>query len=134
MYKRSITYTDYFGDERTETVYFNLNRAELMKLELGTHGGYAAMLQELIDSNDGPKIMDIFAKIIHMAYGEKSEDGRRFIKSDKLSTEFEQTPMYDQLFMELCTDAKLAAEFVNGIIPADLQEKANVVSVARQNK
>ncbi len=136
MYKRTITYTDYFGQERKEDVYFNLNRSELTKLQLSTQRGYVNMLQDLIDKNDGPTIMKTFDEIIRMAYGEKSEDGRRFIKSPELSEAFTQTPMYDQLYMELCTDAKAAAEFVNNIIPQDLRDEASkqdVVAVARQN-
>lgn len=136
MYKRTITYTDYFGQERKEDVYFNLNRSELTKLQLSTQRGYVNMLQDLIDKNDGPTIMKTFDEIIRMAYGEKSEDGRRFIKSPELSEAFTQTPMYDQLYMELCTDAKAAAEFVNNIIPQDLRDQASkqdVVAVARQN-
>lgn len=136
MYKRTITYTDYFGQERKEDVYFNLNYSELTKLQLSTQRGYVNMLQDLIDKNDGPTIMKTFDDIIRMAYGEKSEDGRRFIKSPELSEAFTQTPMYDQLYMELCTDAKAAADFVNGIIPQDLRgeaSKQNVVTMARQN-
>lgn len=136
MYKRTITYTDYFGQERKEDVYFNLNYSELTKLQLSTQRGYVNMLQDLIDKNDGPTIMKTFDDIIRMAYGEKSEDGRRFIKSPELSEAFTQTPMYDQLYMELCTDAKAAADFVNGIIPQDLRSEAskqNVVTMARQN-
>lgn len=136
MYKRTITYTDYFGQERKEDVYFNLNYSELTKLQLSTQRGYVNMLQDLIDKNDGPTIMKTFDNIIRMAYGEKSEDGRRFIKSPELSEAFTQTPMYDQLYMELCTDAKAAADFVNGIIPQDLRgeaSKQNVVTMSRQN-
>lgn len=136
MYKRTITYTDYFGQERKEDVYFNLNRSELTKLQLSTQRGYVNMLQDLIDKNDGPTIMKTFDEIIRMAYGEKSEDGRRFIKSPELSEAFTQTPMYDQLYMELCTDAKAAAEFVNNIIPQDLRDEASkqdVAAVVRQN-
>lgn len=136
MYKRTITYTDYFGQERTEDVYFNLNQSELTKLQLSTQRGYVNMLQDLIAKNDGPTIMKTFDEIIRMAYGERSEDGRRFIKSPELSEAFAQTPMYDKLYMELCTDAKAAADFVNGIIPKHLRDEASkqdIVSVARQN-
>lgn len=135
MYKRTITYTDYFGEEREEAIYFNLNRAELMKLELSTQQGYTKMLQDLIAKKDGPTIMQTFDKIIRMAYGEKSEDGRRFVKSEALSEAFTQTPMYDQLFMELCTDSKAAAEFVKNIIPQDLQAEVaepNIIDMVRQ--
>lgn len=135
MFKKTITYEDYNGTSRTEDFYFNLNRSELTKLELSQQSGYGAMMQRIIDANDGPAIMEIFDKIVRMAYGVKSEDGRRFMKSEEISDEFAQTPAYDSLFMELCTDSKAAANFINGIIPADLREQAqeNVVDMARKN-
>jgi hypothetical protein len=125
MFKKTITYEDYNGISRTEDFYFNLNRSELTKLELSQQSGYGAMMQRIIDANDGPAIMEIFDKIVRMAYGVKSEDGRRFMKSEAISDEF----------MELCTDSKAAANFINGIIPADLREQAqeNVVDMARKN-
>ena len=95
------------------------------------------MMRRAVDSNNGPEIMNMFDKIIRMAYGEKSEDGRRFVKSEAISEAFSQTPAYDELFMSLCTDSKAAADFVNNIIPADLREQANqqenVVTMARKN-
>jgi hypothetical protein len=137
MYRRTMTYTDYFGTERTEDVYFNLNQAELTKLQLSTQNGYVDMLQRLIDAKDGPAIMETFDKIIRMAYGEKSSDGRRFIKSEELSEAFTQTPMYEALYMELCTDAKAAAEFVKAILPEQLIKQAEqqntITDVVRQN-
>lgn len=137
MFKKTIKYTDYNDVERTEDFYFNLSRAELTKLELSYQSGYAEMMRRAIDANNGPEIMSMFDRIIRMAYGEKSEDGRRFVKSEDISEAFAQTPAYDSLFMELCTDAKAAADFVNNVIPADLREQANqqenVVTMARKN-
>lgn len=124
MLKKTITYTDYNGTERTENHYFNLSKAELTEMELSTTGGFAEMIQNIIDAQDGPAIMKIFKDIILKAYGEKSPDGKRFIKSDELSTAFSQTEAYSELFMELVTDAEKAADFVNAIIPADVAEKA----------
>lgn len=125
MYKRTITYTDYFDVERTEDVYFNLSETELTKLQLSKQNGYVAMLQSLIDAKNGPAIMEVFDEIIRMAYGEKSEDGRRFIKSEELTEAFTQTPIYDQLYMELCTNADSAAEFVKNIIPAKYRDQVD---------
>lgn len=136
MYKKTITYTDYNGVERKEDFYFNLNRAELTKLELSKDGGYASALRRIIDANDGPTIMDTFDKILRMAYGVKSDDGRRFMKSEQISNEFAETPAYDALFMELCTDSKASADFVMGIVPPDVAESAqpNVIDMVRANK
>lgn len=117
MYKQSITYTDYNGIERTEDFYFNLTAAELTKRELTTPGGWAAKLQAVADSKDVPAIINAFNDIIDMAYGVKSEDGRRFIKSKEITDEFKQTPAYDELIMSFLTDVNAAVEFVNGIVP-----------------
>ena len=123
MLKKSITYTDYNGTERTEDFYFNMTRAELMEMELGTTGGMTEMIQKIVAAQDAPAIIKIFKDLVLKAYGEKSADGKRFIKSDEISTAFAQTEAYSQLFMELATDADKAAEFVNGIIPAEAAKK-----------
>jgi hypothetical protein len=78
------------------------------------------MIQKIVAAQDSPAIIKVFKELILKAYGEKSPDGKRFIKSDEISTAFSQTEAYSQLFMELATDADAAAKFVNGIIPVDL--------------
>lgn len=124
MLKKNITYVDYNGTERTEPKYFNLSKAELMEMELGTTGGYAEMIQNIIDAKDTPALIKIFKELILKSYGEKSADGKRFIKSEELSTAFAQTEAYSVLFMELATDAEAASNFIKGIIPADLATEA----------
>ena len=119
MLKKTITYEDYDGNKRTEDFYFNLSKAEIMEMELSVSGGMTQMLNRIIAEQDSEKIIKTFKEIILKAYGEKSPDGKRFIKSEELSTAFSQTEAFSQLFMELATDADAAAKFVNGIIPAD---------------
>lgn len=123
MLKKKITYTDYNGTERTEDFYFNLTKAEIMEMELGTSGGLAEMIQRIVDAQDAPSIIKVFKDLILKAYGEKSPDGKRFIKSKEISESFSQTEAYSQLFMELATDSVAAAEFVNGIMP-NMSDKA----------
>lgn len=120
MLKKLIKYTDYDGRERAENFYFYMSKAELMEMELGTVGGMQNLIQLIIDKQDIPKIMDAFKTIILKAYGEKSPDGRRFIKSKELSEAFSQTEAYSNLYMELITDADAAAVFINGIVPEDV--------------
>ena len=123
MLKKTITYIDYNGTERTEDFYFNLSKAEIMEMEMGTTGGLAEMIKKVVDAKDAPAIIKIFKDLVLKAYGEKSLDGRRFIKSEALSNEFSQTEAYAQIFMELATDADKASEFVKGIIPADIEKQ-----------
>ena len=117
MLKKTINYTDYNGMERKEDFYFNLNKAEVAEMELSTEGGLAEMIQKIVSSKDTPSIVKIFKDLILKAYGEKTPDGKRFVKSKELSDAFAQTEAYSELFMELGTDAEAAAAFVNGIMP-----------------
>ena len=121
MLKKPITYTDYNGVERTEDFYFNLSKAELMEMELGVTGGMTEMLNKIIAAKDAPSLMKTFKEMIMKSYGVKSDDGKRLIKSEELSIAFTQTEAYSVLFMELITDDKAAADFVNGIIPNEIQ-------------
>lgn len=123
MLPKKITYTDYDGVVRTETFYFNMTEAELTMYQLERSGGMKQHLEKIVEGLDQPKILDIFRDIIHRSYGEKSEDGRRFIKSNELSTAFEQTEAYSVLVMELLSDEKAASDFINGLMPASLREK-----------
>lgn len=134
MLKRTITYTDYNGVERTEDFMFNLNKSELTTMEMSHEGGLQQRLKTMVDKKDAPEIMRMFRTLLRAAYGEKSDDGRRFVKSEEISTAFEQTEAYNIIFMELCTDAKKAADFVQAILPEDLRQAAaqasnNVVSL-----
>ena len=119
MLKKTITYIDCNGTERTEDFYFNLTKAEVLKMEMGVSGGMAEKIKKIIAAQDQPTIIRVFEDIILMAYGEKSDDGKRFIKSKELSTAFMQTEAYSNLFMELATDADAAAKFITGILPAN---------------
>ncbi len=121
MLKKTITYPDYNGLDRTEDFYFNLTKAEIMEMELSTTGGLSEMISRIVSAKDAPAIIKVFKELILKAYGQKSPDGKRFIKSAALSEEFAQTEAYSILFMELATDADAAAKFVNAIVPAGEQ-------------
>lgn len=123
MLKKTITYTDFNDVERTEDFYFNLTRAELTEMQLTIDGGYSAYVQKIVNSKDVPSLIKIFKDLIFRTYGVKSDDGRRFIKSEQLSIEFSQTEAYNKLFMELATNDEAAAQFVKGVIPQDLAEE-----------
>ena len=122
MIKKTIDYVDYNGVKRSEDFYFNLNEAELTEMELSTKGGMSSMLEDIVAADNTQKIIDVFKKLILSAYGEKSDDGRRFIKSEELAVGFSQTEAYVKLFMELATDTKAAIDFVNGVMPANIEE------------
>ena len=117
MLIKEMTYTDFNGEERTEKFYFNLTKAELTEMELSTEGGLTEKMEKVIAAKNGKEIIDAFKKIVLGAYGEKSPDGRRFIKSDEVRDGFAQTQAYSDLFMELSMNADAAAEFMNAIIP-----------------
>lgn len=123
MYKIREKYEDYDGNERVEEFYFNLTKAEITDMELTTEGGMSAMLNRIIAAKDTSKLIAVFKDLILRSYGQKSPDGRRFIKSDELTKEFTETPAYSQIYLRLATDDKAATEFVNNVIPKDLQKE-----------
>lgn len=139
MYVKKITYTDWDGNERTETFRFNLTQTELLELETETPGGLENYLTEIGEKVDGKKIMDFVKTFIHKSYGEKDTDGKRFRKSDEISKAFEETQAYDELFSELVLDADKLVDFIKQVSPNEdlIQkrlDKANIPSsVLNQN-
>lgn len=137
MIKKTITYTDYEGVERTEDFYFNLSPAEITEMEMGTTGGLQKMIENIIQTQDSKRIIELFKDIILRSYGEKSADGRRFQKrrdGHALCEDFAETEAYSVLFMELATNADAAAKFISGVVPngADITpEKAKEIAAER---
>lgn len=123
MLEKNITYVDYNGNTRTETHYFNLNKAELIDLYTEIPGGFNNYVKRIIETQDQPKLMAIFRDLIRRSYGVKSDDGRKFMKSKEILDDFVQTEAYAKLYMELARDDKAAIEFINKIIPKDLAEE-----------
>jgi hypothetical protein len=117
MICETIKYTDYDGNDREEQFYFNLNQAECMKLELGTTGGLKKTIERIISEQDTVQIIKLFEEIVLKAYGEKSPDGKYFMKSPEIYAKFASTEAYSQLFMKLATDAAYATKFMEGVLP-----------------
>lgn len=130
MLKKTIKYVDLNGVERTEDFYFNLSKPEIVKMQSSVKGGYDVRLKGIANELDGAAIMEFFEDLIRKSYGEKSEDGRRFKKSDEISEAFMQTPAYEVLFEELVTNDDAAAKFVNAVMPNDLMQQ---IAAAKAN-
>ena len=125
MIKKTMTYTDFNGVERKEDFWFNLTKAEVLKLEMGVKGGLAEQIKQIVDTQDQPAIIQVFEDLIQKSYGVKTPDGRGFVKKPEYLEAFVSTQAYSDLYMELATDDKKAAEFINGIIPPDLNRENN---------
>lgn len=123
MLKKTITYTDFDGNERKEDFLFNLTKAEVAEMQMSTEGGLVKMLEKIVATQDSKRIIEIFKDIILRSYGEKSPDGKRFIKTQELRDAFAQTEAYSELFMELAGNAEAASAFMNGIIPSNMTTK-----------
>lgn len=123
MLKKTIRYTDFNDQEVVEDFYFHLSKADLVALELSYKGGLYEHIKAIVASEDGGGVVDIINRLVLDSYGKKSEDGRRFIKTQALRDEFVSSPAYSELFMELCTNADEQARFISGVVPAGLQEE-----------
>ncbi len=120
MLKKTIKYTDYDGNEREEDFYFNLSRAEVTEMELSKEGGMSEYIKKISATQNGPELIKLFKEIIIKSYGEKSLDGKRFIKNKELTEAFIQTEAYSELFVELASNADEAVKFINGIMPKNM--------------
>ena len=129
MIKETIKYTDLNGVDREEDFYFDLSKPEIIRMQSSEKGGYDVQVKSIASSPNGKLIMEFFENFIKMAYGEKSEDGRRFIKSPELAEAFMQSPAYEVLFEKLVTDSDAAAEFVNKVMRVDSSKAITAADV-----
>ena len=123
MLKKTITYTDYDGMERTEDFWFNLSKTELTKLDAELPGGVLGVLRKNIDKKDRKALVDFIETLILRSYGEKTLDGKRFVKTPEMAEEFMQTPAYDELFMSILSDTDSQTSFINGVIPQSMAKE-----------
>ena len=121
MYAEKVTYTDYNGNERTDTLYFNLTKSEMMRLDLEMDGNLREYLIRISESRNGKEIMEMFDKVLRLAYGVKSDDGKRFMKGDDIYKAFTETEAYNEFFFKLVTDASYAGKFIDGVVAEGLK-------------
>lgn len=121
MLKRPITYTDFEDNVVTDIYYFHVSKSELIETEMSTEGGLADTLKRIVETKDKPGLIAEFKRLILWAYGEKSADGKSFVKNEELRTKFSQTAAYDALFFDLATNEKSALDFINGILPSEMR-------------
>lgn len=124
MLAKKIKFTDFNGEEREETFYFNLTKADIMEMQLEVKGGLTAIIEKITETKDVPELIKLFKDLIRRSYGEKSADGRKFIKNDQIWEDFKATEAYSELFMELATNADAAGDFINAIIPPEYAAEA----------
>lgn len=134
MLKKTITYTDYDGNVRTEDFYFNLSKPELIEMQVSSDGGLDKFIKRVVDAQDSKELVALFKEFILKAYGVKSDDGRRFIKSEEIRNSFSQTEAYTELFMELSTSADAAASFLNAVVPSELKLSQEELAKYSQQK
>ena len=123
MIKKTVTYTDYNGVERTESFYFHFSEAEILDMEMSTEGGFAERVQRIVDAKQQTELLKVIKQFVYDAYGVKSEDGKRFMKNEEVKAAFIESPAYSEIFMEMLANDKIAAEFVNGVVPENMKDK-----------
>lgn len=132
MLKKVVEFTDYLGRSRKRECFFNLNKAEIYEKEYSVQGGLTGILKKIVETEDQPELIRIFKELLLQSYGEISADGIEFVKSEELSRKFEQSAAYPVLFMELASNSKAAAEFVNGVMPSEF--RVDMDKILAENK
>lgn len=126
MIKKTIHYTDIMGEKSEMVTYFHMNKAEVLKWMV-PDGNLTLdqVLNKFLEHKNVKEMMLTIEDLIRRSYGEKSVDGKSFVKSAERTEAFMQTEAYSTLFMELINDDDKATEFLNGIFPAELTEEVN---------
>lgn len=120
MIGKTIEYVDYDGMTQKDTFYFNLNKAELLEMEASRIGGMSKLLRNIAESTKTDQIIPIFKEILCRAIGEKSLDGKRFVKNQEVTDRFLQSEAYNVFFQELLETPGAAASFIKGVMPAEI--------------
>lgn len=129
MIKKTITYTDYDDNERKEEFYFNLNKSEIIRMEMTTKGGLVESIKRAVNAKDVETLYRLFEDLVQKSYGVKTADGRSFVKKQEYLDDFMFTEAYSELIGELVTNSKAAADFVNGIIPSNMDKQVAPVAL-----
>lgn len=130
MITKTITFEDFNGKELTEEFCFHLSEAAIIEMELSKKGGLTEFIKKIVAEEDGEKLVELFKNLLKKTVGKKSEDGRKFIQNEEITNDFIQTNAYSKLFVELATNAGQASAFVNGIVPASMQEELKKQPIA----
>lgn len=123
MIKKTVTYHDYNGVQRTEDFYFDLSEDKIVEMAVSKDGGIEAFIKRILQTRDQQEIVRMFREYLRLTYGEKSDDGKYFVQNDEVFEKFKSTRAYEKIFMELAFNADAAAEFINKTIPGDLAKK-----------
>lgn len=124
MIIETVTYENYYGEKKTKDLYFHLTKPELVDLQVSETEGLDKYIKRISASESQKEIVEVFKKIVKMAYGVVSPDGDRFMKNQEVKDAFLESPAYEAVYMRLATDEKEAAKFINGIMPKDLDKPA----------
>lgn len=117
MLKQQVKYEDFDGNTQTETLYFNLNRMELISFQkrYGSEN-MENYINKLIEEKQIEPMYDLLNDFVLTAYGVKSEDGKRFIKNDQIREEFKQSLAYEALIEDFHDDSRKVLEnFIAGV-------------------
>lgn len=137
MFSDTITYKDFDGNERTETLYFNISPSEAMELEIKYPGGYANKLQRDIDRGDNAAIMQDMIDFVKLSYGIKSDDGRKFVKSVDIYEDFVSTNAYEEFLQKFLADPDYALKFIVAAFPkngVDMSEEELMAKVKKNTE
>lgn len=125
MLKKRITYTNFEDEEVTETFYFNLTKADLMEMEVSKRGGLNGYIERIQETNDAGLVFEELKSLMSRSVGRLAPDGRGFSRSQQIRDEFMNSEAFSNFILEMLTDPQLAAEFIQGLIPKNIESEVD---------
>lgn len=116
MLKQRVKYEGFDGEIVEEDLYFNLTRMDLIELnDRYESKDMAAYMDKIVKEKNIKELYKVLKDIVLMAYGVKSEDGKRFIKNQTVKDEFAESLAFSQLIEDFHETDTAMSDFVTGI-------------------
>lgn len=131
MYITTVKYEDFDGKTIKKNLLFHMSTKDWVKAdaEKKAVGGYEQYLSKQLGepgSNVEPAVvLETLEDIIRRSYGERSEDGEKFVKDPERTDHFMESLAYDAFLDDLIYTDGFSTAFVQALIPKGAKPKDN---------
>lgn len=124
MLKHQVSYKDFDNKTVKETLWFNLTTRDSAKLTI-KYGDLAAYVKKIEKEKDAASMMVLIEDLVLTAYGERSEDGRHFVRNDEIRERFSYSLAFEALLDDLYSDEKKMSKFFDALLKPLIAKSGN---------
>lgn len=134
MFKHSVEYVDFNGSDRKEDLYFHLSLPEVTRLEAEIGMGLEDYIKGLTTNQELNTLLAFLERMLLSSYGQKTSDGKSFIKSQVIREAFEYSQAYAEIFEQVLSNPDLARKFGENVADNGKSKKNQVTPKVVSNE